>query len=121
MNLKTLLILLFGIVISSLPLLWPLTAENYDPDYGKLPLWLLANCGVISIASIFCVIILLICHRRGLLWIPILGFLLIPLALAGGFTFFALGFLLLPIAPILLLISGLEISKYYKKGEASTK
>lgn len=103
---RGLLVLLLGTLVSALPLIWPLTTDRYDPDYGKFPLWILANCGVIALSAGYCGLIILIYGRWKWLWIPLLGFLLVPVALLAGFAFWALGLFLLPIGPLLLLAAG---------------
>ena len=100
-------VFLLGTVICALPLLWPLTATDYDPHYGKYPLWVMANCGVIALASAYSLIVICCLRRWGFLWISVLGLLLIGLSLLAGFVFWAFGLLLFPIGPILLLSVGL--------------
>lgn len=100
-------VFLFGTAICALPLLWPLTTTEYDSHYGKYPLWVMANCGVITLSTIYSLIAICCLRRWGFLWISVLGFLLIGLSLLAGFAFWAFGFILFPVAPILLLSSGL--------------
>ena len=104
---RGLLFILVGAMVSALPLIWPLTTDQYDPHYGKLPLWILANCGVIALSAGYCGLMVLVFNKWRWLWIPILGFLLVPLALLAGFAFWALGLLLIPVGPVLLLVAGL--------------
>lgn len=92
-----------GLLISAVPLLWPLTTTNYDPDYGKLPLWVIANCGVITIASVYSFVVICLLRRWGFLWIAIVGLFLIGFSLLAGFAFWALGILLFPVGPLLIL------------------
>ena len=96
-------VLILGMLISALPLIWPLTTTDYDPNYGKFPLWVMANCGVITLASVYSLIIICCLRRWGFLWIPIIGVFLIGLSLLAGFAFWALGFFLFPVAPVLLI------------------
>jgi hypothetical protein len=110
------MVVFVGALISATPLLWPLTTDQYDPHYGKLPLWILANCGVIALSAAYCVLITLIFCKWRWLWIPFLGFLTVPVAMFAGFAFWALGLLLIPVGPVLLLLAGL-IAIQSKKSE----
>lgn len=103
---RGLLVVLLGAIISALPLIWPLTTDQYDPHYGKFPLWILANYGVIALSAGYCWLMILIFGRWRWLWIPLLGFLLVPVALLAGLAFWALGLFLLPVGPVLLLVAG---------------
>ncbi|MES2996059.1 MAG: hypothetical protein V4733_04535 [Verrucomicrobiota bacterium] len=113
---RGLLVILVGAAISALPLIWPLATDQYDPHYGKFPLWILANCGVIALSAAYCGLMVIIFERWRWLWIPLLGFLLVPVALLAGFAFWALGIFLIPVGPVLLLIAGL-ITIQSKKSE----
>ena len=114
---RGLLVILVGAAISALPLIWPLTTTQYDPHYGKLPLWILANCGVIALSAAYCGLMVIHFGRWGWLWIPLLGFLMVPVAFLAGFAFWALGIFLMPIGPVLVLTAGL-IAIRQKKSEA---
>jgi hypothetical protein len=107
---------LLGTIICSLPLIWPLTTDQYDPHYGKFPLWIIANCGVIALAVIYCFVTIIVFRRWGWIWIPLLGFLTVPVALFAGFAFWGLGIFLIPIGPVLVLTAGL-IAIQQKKSE----
>ena len=96
---------LLGLLLSGLPLLWPLTTTNFDPHYGKFPLWVLANCGVITISSLYSFIIIALYRKWVCLWIPVVGFLLIPVSLMGGLVFWVIGIFLFPVGPVILLVT----------------
>jgi len=113
---RGLLVILVGAAISALPLIWPLITDQYDPHYGKFPLWILANCGVIALSAAYCGLMVIHFRRWGWLWIPLLGVLAVPLALIAGFAFWALGIFLIPIGPVLIMAAGL-ISIQQKKSE----
>ena len=104
---RGLLVLVLGSLISSLPLIWPLTATDYDPNYGKFPLWIMANCGVITLASFYSFIVISILRRWKYLWISIVGLFCIVLSLFLGFAFWVAGILLLPVAPFVLIASSI--------------
>lgn len=113
---RGLLVTLVGVAISALPLIWPLTTDQYDPHYGKFPLWILANCGVIALSAAYCGLMVIVFGRWRWIWIPLLGFLTVPIALLAGFAFWALGLFLIPIGPVLVLTAGL-IAIQQKKSE----
>ena len=100
------LVILVGAAISALPLIWPLTTDQYDPHYGKFPLWMLANCGVIALSAVYCGLMVIVFGRWRWIWIPLLGLLTVPVALLAGFAFWALGIFLIPIGPALVLAAG---------------
>jgi hypothetical protein len=114
---RGLLVIVVGMAISALPLIWPLISDQYDPHYGNFPLWILANCGVIALSAAYCGLIAIRSGRWGWLWIPLLGFLAVPVALVAGFAFWAFGIFLLPIGPVLILAAG-WISIQPNKSEA---
>lgn len=104
---KGLPVILLGAAISALPLVWPLTTDRCEPLYGKFPLWILAYCGVTALSVAYCGLMAIFFGRSRWIWIPLLGFLTVPVALLDGFEFWTLGVFLIPIGPALLLTSEL--------------
>jgi hypothetical protein len=77
---------------------------------------MLANCGVIALSAVYCSLMIIVLGRWRWIWIPLLGFLTVPVALLAGFTFWVLGIFLIPIGPALVLASGV-IAIQQKKSE----
>jgi hypothetical protein len=121
---RGLLVFVCGLLVSSLIFLWPIFTTDYDPNYGKAPLWIMAGIIALVISGIYSGIVLLILRRWKMAsWLggSMLGgaALLVVFTPVIGFAVWAFLPLCLPLLPILLIsvscVAALPINRQANK------
>lgn len=96
-------VLLGGLFVSALPLLWPLFETDFDPNYGKFPLWVLAGVGSAVLSLLYSFIVLCSLRKIGSVWIPLIGLACLGMSLLADFAFWGIALLVIPLGPLALI------------------